>query len=185
MKINKRKVIILFLMMFVLFTVSGCSKEKQETVAIPDGNGQPSSEAITDTTDGTETESTKILPIYCLQEETLEREPVAAIIPEDAKIDGEFVVKTVVDTFAERSFSIGIDSVSSEEDTVIISFKKDKPPVKDVGSGLESGILDSISMSVLDNVKSCQKVVFRIEGEAYKTGHMLFEIDEPYKTLNK
>lgn len=194
MRKNKKKsiVVIMFLMILGISLLGGCKKEEadsldsQESVPVSENN-QPSSEAVTDTTDGTisEEEPTKNLPIYCLQEESLEREPVIAIIPEDTAIDAEFVVKTVVDAFEERSILIGIDSVISKEDTVIVNFKKDEIPITNVGTSAESGILDSISMSLLDNVKSCQKVIFRIEGEAYETGHMLFGIDEPYKTLNK
>jgi len=124
---------------------------------------------------------TKEMLIYGIQNETLESQQVSVSIPKKSKITAEFIVDQVVDVFAENSLDIGIDSVTQEGDKVIVSFKADKAPLTNVGAGVETTILDSISMSLLDNLDTCKNVIFRVEGKAYTSGHIELGIDEVYK----
>ncbi len=128
-----------------------------------------------------EVPSNSELLIYGIQGETLESEQVGVLIPEETVITSEYIVNQVVEVFAEDSIDIGIDSVLEEGDNVIVSFQADKAPLYNVGSGVESTILDSISMSLLDNVPTCKNVIFRVEGKAYQSGHIELGIDEIYK----
>lgn len=124
---------------------------------------------------------TKELLIYGIQNETLESEQVSVTVPKDSEITAEFIVGQVIEVFADNSLEIGIDSVAQDKDKVIVSFLKDKAPLLNVGSGVEITILDSISMSLLDNLDSCKNVIFRVEGKAYASGHVELDIDEAYK----
>lgn len=119
--------------------------------------------------------------IYGIQGETLESEQVGVLIPEEAEITADYIVNQVVEVFAEDSIEIGIDSVIVEGDNVIVSFQSDKAPLYNVGSGVESTILDSFAMSLLDNIETCKNVIFRVEGKAYQSGHIELGIDEIYK----
>lgn len=127
-----------------------------------------------------DTSNNEIL-IYGIQSDTLESEQVGVFVPEEIAITPEYVVNQVIEVFREDSIDIGIDSVITEGDNVIVSFQGDKAPLYNVGSGVESTILDSIAMSLLDNIATCKNVIFRVEGKAYQSGHIKLGIDEIYK----
>lgn len=133
----------------------------------------------------TETESieptaTKEISIYTMNEASLEVEVVSALIPEDTEITPELIVNLVVDSLEDRLVFVGVDSVTTKKDSVIVSFKKDQAPFANGGSGLEATILDAIAQSLVDNLADYQKVIFRVNGEAYASGHFEFGIDEVY-----
>ena len=117
------------------------------------------------------------VPIYSINDDSLESEQTYVTVEE---LTPEAVVKAVVESLEEHSLEIGIDSVTMEEDTVIVSFLYGKAPLSSVGSTVEETILNSIADSLLDNIDGCKKVVFRAEGEAYESGHYAFGIDEVY-----
>lgn len=122
----------------------------------------------------------KEVSIYSIDENTLDIVSVVALISEDTVLTPEIVVDMVVDSFEDRLIIIGIDSITVENDAVIVSFKKDQAPLYNTGSSVETGILDAIAQSIVDNIKEYPKVIFRVEGEAYVSGHMEFKIDEVY-----
>lgn len=118
--------------------------------------------------------------IYILNIDTGDIESTVSLIPSNKEITAETIVDSVVESMADVSLFIGIDQVTTEGDTVIVSFLPDDPPVTNVGSGIESAILTSIAQSILDNVSDSKKVIFRIQGEAYSTGHIDLDINEVY-----
>lgn len=124
------------------------------------------------------------LPIYTINDETLETEDAIAYVSADTKITAKVIVNEVVKAFSANSYEVKIDSVSQEGDTVVVNFKKDSAPVSGVGSSEEITTLDCISYSLLDNLSTCKKVIFRVEGEAYASGHIEYGINEPYITGN-
>jgi len=107
-------------------------------------------------------------------------DPVYALVPADKEITPQLIVDTVVDSMADRSIFIGIESVTTEGDTVIVSFSSDKAPLKDVGAGFETAILNAIAQSIVDNLDEYNKVIYRVEGGPYKSGHLELGIDEVY-----
>lgn len=106
-------------------------------------------------------------------------EPVTALIPEDNEITPQLVVDTVVDNMADNSLMIGVESVTTENDTVIVSFFADQPPLRDIGASYETAILDAIAQSLIENL-DYSKVIYRVEGEAYISGHIELGLDEVY-----
>ena len=124
------------------------------------------------------------LPIYTINDETLETEDAIAYVSADTKITAKVIVDEVVKAFSANSYEVKIESVSQEGDTVVVNFKKDSAPVSGVGSSEEITTLDCISYSLLDNLSTCKKVIFRVEGEAYASGHIEYGINEPYITGN-
>jgi len=128
---------------------------------------------------------TKEVAIYTMNETTLTVESAVALVPFDTELTPEIIVDMVVDSFADRLVTVGIHSVTTNEDMVIVSFLKDKAPLFNAGGGLESTILDAIAQSLVDNLPQYPKVVFRGEGEAYSSGHYVFEIDEVYLDNNR
>lgn len=128
---------------------------------------------------------TKEVYIYTFNETSFNVESAVALVPVDQELTPELVVDTVVDSFADRLVEIGIDEVSTKDDTVIVSFKEDTAPYMNTGSGLEGSILDSIAQSLVDNFKEYPKVIFRVEGKAYASGHFEYGIDEVYLDGNR
>lgn len=155
--------------------------EMPEVTATPaDASDKTQKPEITKEPQETKKAVATTIPIYSINDETLETEDAVAELPEGQKMDSEFIVKEVVKSFADRGIEIQIYSITEKKDGVCVSFKKDKAPVVDVGSSVELAILDCISQSLLDNLDACEKVYFMVEDGPYESGHMAFEEDEPY-----
>jgi hypothetical protein len=151
------------------------TKDSQETTT---------NEADKDSSKGTSKAEVE-LPIYTINDESLETEDAIAYVSADTKITAEVIVDEVVKAFSANSYEVKIDSVSQDGDTVVVNFKKNSAPVTGVGASVEVTTLDCISYSLLDNLSTCKKVIFRVEGEAYASGHIELGINEPYSTGNE
>ncbi|WP_313132147.1 hypothetical protein [Anaerocolumna sp.] len=122
----------------------------------------------------------KEIPIYTFNDISLEIEPAIALVPEETELTPELVVNMVVDSFADRSITVGIDKILIEEDTVVVSFLSDQAPLVNVGSSLETTILDAIAQSIIENFPEYPKVIYRVEGKSYESGHYKFKVNEVY-----
>lgn len=198
------KNIILILILVSLFALTGCSniklktfkdadetnnnvEKKEDTTEIdasknekadPDSTEDSAdSESPTPTTMQT-IENTELI-IYVVNSST-NLDPVTALIPADSEITPELIVDTVVDSMADQSLALGIESVTTKDDSVIISFFSNQPPLSDVGSGLETAILDALAQSITENLDAYHKIIYRVEGGAYISGHIEMGIDEIY-----
>lgn len=120
------------------------------------------------------------ITIYTLNPENLEKEAVAVLVEVESELTPELIVEQVVDAMEEEGFFIGIREIIMDGDSVIVDFSSDAAPVCDVGASVEGAILDIIGQSILDNLTQCKKIIYRIEGGAYQTGHLEFEYDEVY-----
>lgn len=118
------------------------------------------------------------LMVYTVNSDA-EKETVTAMIPKKDEITPQLIVDTVVDSMADNSLTINIESVTTEEASVIVSFYKDQSFLN-VGGGYETAILDAIAQSLIDNLDDYNKVIFRMEGDAYVSGHIELGIDEVY-----
>lgn len=107
-------------------------------------------------------------------------EPVTALIPTDKEITPELIVDRVVDAMADQSLLVGIESVTTDGDTVIVSFYSDQPPLVNVGAGFEISILNAIAQSLTENLDDYHKVIYQVEGGAYSSGHIELDKDEVY-----
>lgn len=209
MKRNNKKSI-LILMLVCIFLLAGCKnvrfntyKESGETVT---DNTEGQKNETTDTDEKAETKDgitlddkdtkeedeedaptpTMIQPvenrellIYTVNGDA-DIEPVTALIPEGEEITPQLIVDRVVDSMADQSLQIGVEDVTTKDDAVIISFYEGQPPLGNVGAGLEVAILDAIAQSLTDNLEDYSKVIYRMEGKAYVSGHIELEIDEVY-----
>jgi hypothetical protein len=120
------------------------------------------------------------LPLYTVNVDTGEIDAVTALVPADSEITPELIVEKVAESMADRSINVGIENVTTEDDTVIVSFYKDKAPLSEIGSSYEAAILDAIAQSIIDTLENYNQVIFRAEGEAYIGSHIELEIDEVY-----
>ncbi|MDF2951072.1 MAG: hypothetical protein K0S18_655 [Anaerocolumna sp.] len=207
---NIFRIALIILTASCLIFVTGCNKVEQmnETTAAyltsssvessieetnPDDNAQRKLE--TESTESLEaknqitssSESTAIapaankeIPIYTMNDVTLEVEAAVALVPENTEITPEVIVGLVSDSLADRSVFIGIDSITTENDAVIVSFLSDQPPVVQMGGSVETTILDAIAQSLVDNLDDYSKVIFRVEGGPYSSGHFAYGLNEVY-----
>ena len=122
----------------------------------------------------------KEIPIYTFNDISLEIEPAIALVPEETELTPELVVDMVVDSFADRSLTVGIHEIAIEDDAVIVSFLSNQAPFVNVGSSLETTILDAIAQSIIENFPGYPKVIYRVEGKKYESGHYKFGVNEVY-----
>ncbi|SFR90284.1 hypothetical protein [Anaeromicropila populeti] len=155
-----------------------------EVSSIEGAGEETSEEAITKDKDDAVSELVRNdlieIQIYSINKETLECEAATALLPSDTEITPELIVQEVVSSYVDSGIDIGIYYVKEEKDNVVVSFEKDKAPLVNVGSGVEATILNSISQSLLDNIESCKGVIFRMEDDAYESGHFTYKYDELY-----
>lgn len=158
------------------------SEDKEESPLPESGSGEQTdpeqSNVPEKSSPAPEKEDVTEVNIYGINDTTLESEPVKGMI--EGEVTAESIVLAVVKDFEEHSLKIGIDSVTAEGTTVIVSFKKDMAPLVQVGTDVEVTILNCISDSLLDNLDDCSAVIFQAEGEAYESGHLYYEKDEVY-----
>ncbi len=165
----------MLILILTMVLIGACGKKKDEDAT---SKGNVTTESGTQQSENTDEEQgAKEVQIYSINDNSLESEQTYVTMEE---VTPETVVQAVVDSLAEHSLEVGIDSVTMEGDRVIVSFLYGKAPLTSVGSTVEETILNSIADSLLDNVDGCKKVVFRAEGEAYESGHYAFGINEVY-----
>lgn len=200
------KKIMLIIMLIGIFLLTGCNKfhfgtfnasdeEKsgtEVTLTPNDNQDEPiteSEEKEEDTNSDNEETPTPSsiqptanidLTVYTVNVDTGDIETVTALVTKDSEITPELIVDTVIESMADKSIVVGIDRVTSEGDTVIVSFTKDQAPFSEVGAGYESAILDAIAQSLTDNLEEYSKVIYRVDGKAYVSGHIEMEADEVY-----
>lgn len=193
-----KKKILLITIFLCIFMFSGCGRNSGKDDYNTNGNSTEASENNKSKDTGNVTDkkpidqqdtnnpapssvkpvANKKLMIYTINEEEIE--PATAMIPEKEKITPRLIVDTVVEALEDQSISVGINDVTSKGDTVIVSFNKDMAPLKNVGSKYESAILNAIAQSLVDNLKECHKVIYRVEGKAYKSSHITLGMNEVY-----
>lgn len=122
------------------------------------------------------------LLIYTINPDSGQIEPVTAMISDDTVIDADLIVDKVVEAMADKSLQVGIESVSTDSDKIIVSFYSDQPPLTNVGAGIELAILDAIGQSLIDNLPDYNIIIYQVEKEAYKSGHIILDKDEAYFT---
>lgn len=208
MKRNNKKLILITMIIFILL-LSGCknirfnttkgtedsdSKTELQEIVENDTNDKKSDITLVDETEENKEETTKkddptptlIQPadntellVYTVNSNA-EKETVTALIPMNEEITPQLIIDTVVASLADNSLKIKINKVTTEGDTVIVNFDKNQPFFDGVGGGYETAILDAIALSLIDNLDDFKKVIYRMDEEAYVSGHIELGIDEVY-----
>ncbi len=202
-RFNKKYILILLLT--GIFFLTGCdkfsfslfdaSKEEDNQISvtvIPDDgqngtdNSSPTGKAPASSSSAAATPTPKPpltdieLSIYTVNE-IPELEPVTVLVPQGNEITPELIVEKVVESLADQAIEIGIDyPVTTEGDAVVVSFQKDQAPYTNMGPEYEEDILNAFAQSLIDNLDTIKKVIFRIDGKAYTGGAFEYKIDEPY-----
>ncbi|SES92118.1 hypothetical protein [[Clostridium] polysaccharolyticum] len=123
----------------------------------------------------------KKLHIYCINDAGDEIEETDLLINQKTDISASLVVEKVAEEFTNQDLVIEIDKVlEDDKGNVFVSFKKDSAPEKGVEEDVEYLILECISQSILDDVETSKAVIFQIEGAAYKSSHISFDLNEAF-----
>lgn len=180
---QKKNVIYVMLCLCVAVLVSSCSLEREQKeeadVTLTPSVSKSLSETKSQEKPTIAPPENSEVTIYTLNPDSLEKEAVTVLMVEN-ELNAEVIVEHVVAAMEDSGFYIGINEIFTKEDAVIIDFKEDAAPVCGVGASVEGAILDIIGQSILDNLLDCKKIIYRIEGKAYQTGHLEFEFDEVY-----
>jgi hypothetical protein len=205
----KKYVVLIVVLSTSLMLLAGCGSKKEntndnsvtatvtpsanvttteETDNPSDATNEEADDKSKETTNSTENEATstpevedqKELPIYTINNDTLEKEDYTDMIPKNQEVTAEFIVSEVVKVFEENGLTVGINSVTTKNDTIYVDFQSDKAPLVNVGSGVEATILDCIAQSLVDNLEGHNKVVYHVDGKAYESGHIVLELNDVY-----
>ena len=122
----------------------------------------------------------KSIQIYTIDEQNLESIAAKVVLTKGEKRTTKNIVGKVVTLFQAHAINIQIDFVKVEDDIAYISFKKNGAPVIGVSEVVEEVILESISKSIIDNMNKISKIVFKVEGNAYKSENLSLEENEVY-----
>lgn len=153
---------------------------KEEEIPVVTGTEEDNTQESTPTPSDIQPIENIDLAIYSVNVNSGETEAVTALIPADIEITPQLIVDKVVESMADRSIDVGIESVTQKDHAVIVSFYNNKAPLSEIGSSYEAAILDAIAMSLMDNLKDFSKVIYRAEGKAYIGSHIELGIDEAY-----
>lgn len=165
----KKKSLMLILVFLVIMQGNGCAKEKKTSAF--ENTAAPQVTVVA--------EENRI-QVYTIDETSMESVSEIVYLMNGEKITAKNIMKEVIDLFAMHAITIQLDTITEKKDSIYISFKEDGAPVHGVSETVEEIILESIAKSLVDNLECYEKVVFQVEGKAYKSDNMQMEKDEIY-----
>lgn len=186
-----RKICFIFVLSITSMTAA-CSSDKQgkDNVSITNqkvtdtpANSLNNSEELREevVTPAVAPAATKEIYIYTLNADSKDVEARIALVSKEEDVTPELVVNLVTDSLADGLIDVNIESVTTQEDYIIVSFQPDAAPVVDTDNEMETAILDTLAQSLIDNfMNEYPKVIFRIAGEAYKTEQFSFGVSQVY-----
>ena len=165
----KRKGLLLVLIFLVIMQGTGCTKG--EKVNTPENTFVP---------EATTTSEANSIQVYVIDETSLESVSETVYLMDGEKVTANNIMDQVINLFAIHAITIQLDTITEKQDTIYISFQKGGAPVHGVSETVEEIILESIAKSLIDNLEGYEKVVFQVEGDAYKSDNMQLEKNEIY-----
>lgn len=162
----------LVLCMLLLICSMGCSKEKKVK--------QPSTTILPEVTK-TVTESGEIgIQVYTTDMDSMQSVNEIVYFMKGEEIQASSILKKVLELFKANTIDIKVNDIKQKEDVMYVSFAKDSVPVVAVSKKVEEIILESIAKSLVDNLEDVEKIVFQVDGGAYKSENLELGEDEAY-----
>lgn len=162
----------LVLCMLLLICSMGCSKEKKVK--------QPSTTILPEVTK-TVTESGEIgIQVYTIDMDSMQSVNEIVYFMKGEEIQASSILKKVLELFKANTIDIKVNDIKQKEDVMYVSFAKDSVPVVAVSKKVEEIILESIAKSLVDNLEDVEKIVFQVDGGAYKSENLELGEDEAY-----
>ena len=118
--------------------------------------------------------------IYVLNPNTYEKKAITIAIENKSLSLLEFAT-VITDSLEDESFTVDLKEAYYEKTVAVVDFSKEGAPGVS-NPDCEAALLDCIGQSIIDNYDGCSAVVFRIDGEAYRTANLSLERDEAYLT---
>lgn len=180
-----KKNIIVIVCLCIVLALIGCNKnESKDNTPATDSNVASTAEPEEIIDDEEEDDTEELLAgeeggnleIYTIDSDTLEIAPLS-VTTEEENITAKVIVDAVINNMDEE---IGVAKVEEKKTNVIVYFQTGKAPLSGCSSQIEKLILDCIANSVLDNLPTCENVIFRSENGNYESGHISLEKDEIY-----
>lgn len=167
----------LFFLFLGVVSLSACGSDSSgQNAYLP----TPSPSIVPDA-DGDGKIETKELTIDTIDITTKEVVSATAYIPADEEITAEVITREVVESLYNNEILVPIDSVTTKENNVVISFGRPEDGLAfQEDEALEFAVLDSLSYSILDNMDNVSGIIFQIEGESYESENLVLELDEVY-----
>lgn len=164
---NNRRYAILLAMMLVFCGLAGCENTEEklpETVT-----SEPVVQTYTEK---------NMITIYSINSDNMTLIPLSVKKEDQKKYTVTDICNLVIDNLEEDD--IILTSCRLKAKTAYISFSSKGKPIKNCSKKMEKLILETISNSVLDNIDSCEKVVFQCDKQAYESENQSFEKNEVY-----
>lgn len=159
-----RKRLLVFLSLIVLVMCAGCAIK---------GEGAPSQAPVP-----TQKSTMKTLTIYSVDSDNMTLIPVS-VKKGTQKISARYIASLVLENLNKDD--IELTDVTKKGKKVYVSFSSRGEPVRNCNKTMETLILDCFSNSILDNVKGCEKVIFRCDGDrGYQSSQYSFGEEEVY-----
>ncbi len=119
--------------------------------------------------------------IYTLDIDTLEKKAIEILFTKEEleTLTLYELLCEVVAALEDQSFMVSIKNAYFDNGFAVVDFEKDKDPSTSV-EGAETKILDIIAQSILENYEYCNGVIYRIDGEAYRTSEIILELNQVY-----
>ncbi len=117
------------------------------------------------------------ITIYSINSDTMSLIPVS-VRKISNKNSLEYICSLVVENMDEQD--VLVTGCQKDGKNAIVSFADEKQPIKECSAQMEQLILDAFANSILDNVNDCTGVIFRCDGDAYKSENLSFERNEMY-----
>jgi len=179
----KRKTIFILIIAFSIF-LCGCSNNTPDSDEGKAGQNsfnptQTQKPTIAIPNFGEVTEHEEI-EIYSVGESSFQKEAVTALVTTGEALTPEVVIELVDATFEERGFNVVFEEVTTSDDTIIVSFGENSVQLSMKDARIESCILEAIAQSLLDNLETYSGIVFRVQGEAYKSLNNSFDKEYIY-----
>lgn len=186
--------LIVFVALFILFfSVSGFKENTETKTRLEDSDkGQTTSnepqvvnKVITLPDKGNEKTDISIqrkkINIYIIDEKGDNTLPLVSFVSPDS-FSPKTVAEAVILALGERAADTSIGEVKTEESSVHIDLKTEKPdfPFGEVSEKAEEMILDCISYSILDNFGDFNTIYFTVNGEAYQSNNLKLNKDKPF-----
>ncbi|MCH5264982.1 MAG: hypothetical protein J1F02_03720 [Lachnospiraceae bacterium] len=142
------------------------------------GCGHGGEEAPLQTAVPTQKSTMKTLTIYSIDSDNMTLIPVS-VKKEEQKITAWYIASLVLENLNKDDIEVTV--VEKKKKKVYVSFSTHGKPVQNCNKEMETLILDCFSNSILDNVKGCDQVIFRCDGnKEYRSSQYSFGLEEAY-----
>lgn len=179
--------------LFICTLLTGCASGEGSSKNTTDSGNEPAAESESpepieksqdaDAADLDAENDTVELKIYTINYDTQEVEDAVTDIPADEEVSCYVVANAVVESIVDYGIDIELNDAVAENENAIVDFKGNEngSGISDnISKKVEETVLDCISYSILDNVPNVQGIIFRIDGQEYKTDNFSFTIDQVY-----